>query len=264
MRTPSLLLFAALLAASAHAASPDECLSVLSSADGSVAGSFDSYTLALSWEPTFCEGKPGAPECASQRSDRFDASNLALHGLWPNKNCDPKHVYVFCGVDKDEQSRDTPPQWCGLPLPQHPPISAAALVDLTTVMPGVASCLEHHEWLKHGTCSGMGIDDYFETAAGFVRQVAGSAFGRFLTLHAGETIDASAATAAFEASFGAGSGDKLSLNCTDVRGAKALLEVRLNLKKGLHPGSELSSELSDVKDHGNCPASFLLDPIPSR
>jgi len=266
MRNPSLLLLAALLAVTARAATPDECLSVMSSPEGSVAGAFDSYTLALSWEPAFCEGKT-APECVSQRADRFDASNLALHGLWPNRNCDPKHFYGFCGVSEDLQKRDTPPQpsqWCGLPLPQDSRMSNATLVDLTTAMPGVASCLEHHEWLKHGTCSGMSIDDYFKTASSFVRQVAGSAFGHYLTLHAGETVDASALIGAFEASFGAGSGDKLSLSCTDVRGGKALLEVRLNLKKGLHPGSVLSSELTDTTDHGNCPPRFLLDPIPAR
>ena len=41
------------------------------------------YVLAVSWQPAFCEGHADKPECASQTEARFDASNLTLHGLWP-------------------------------------------------------------------------------------------------------------------------------------------------------------------------------------
>ena len=226
-----------------------------------VPGQFDSYTLALSWEPAFCEGKPGATECRNQRSDRFDASNLALHGLWPDKKNDAAHEYGYCGVDEAEQALDRAPTWCRLP---EPPLSAATRVDLTTVMPGVSSCLDHHEWSKHGSCSGMKGDDYFALAAALVQQVAGSAFGRYLTANAGKTVDASEVVAAFERSFGSGSGTKLALNCTDVHGSQALLEARLHLENPPRAASELSSMLLDAGDHGNCPSSFLLDPVPSR
>ena len=233
----------------------------LRAAAQSVVGDFDEYALALSWEPAFCEGKPAAPECQSQRPDRFDASNLALHGLWPNKDGDSAHTYGYCGVGAAEQALDRPPTWCRLP---EPAVSAATRVDLNTAMPGATSCLDRHEWSKHGTCSGMTADDYFAYASALVQQVAATGFGRYLTANAGKTVDASEVVAAFERSFGASSGTKLTLNCTDVRGTQALLEVRLHLQNPPRPASELSSMLLDKGDHGNCPSSFLLDPIPSR
>jgi ribonuclease T2 len=250
MKNPSLLPAALVLA-----------VIPLSAAAQNVAGQFDDYTLAMSWEPAFCEGKPAAPECASQPSGRFDTDHLALHGLWPNKDGDSAHSYGNCGVDQAQQDLDRAPTWCRLP---EPPLSAATRVELTAVMPGVASCLDHHEWSKHGTCSGMNADDYFSLAAAIVRQVSETSFGRYLTAHAGKTVEASAVIEAFEKDFGAGSGSKLSLNCTDVRGSKALLEVRLHLPNPPGPASELTSMPLDAGDRGNCPESFLLDPIPTR
>jgi ribonuclease T2 len=258
MKNPPFLLLAFVLAvplsAAAQPAPP-------ASAAGRVAGQFDSYTFTMSWEPAFCEGKPDATECQTQRSDRFDASNLALHGLWPDVDGDSSHSYGYCGVTPAEQGLDRAPTWCKLPEPAY---SAATRVALTTVMPGVASCLDHHEWSKHGTCSGMSDDAYFALAVALIQQVASSAFGRYLTAHAGQTVDSGEVVSAFEQDFGAGSGNKLVLNCTNVRGAQALLEVRLHLPNPLRSVSELSAMALSTGDRGNCPASFLLDPIPTR
>jgi ribonuclease T2 len=228
---------------------------------GNVAGQFDSYTFTMSWEPAFCEGKPNAQECASQSPDRFDASNLALHGLWPDKSGDSAHSYGYCGVPSSDQSLDRAPTWCRL---REPAYSDATHAALGVVMPGVNSCLDHHEWTKHGTCSGLTADQYFATAAAFVQDIAASSFGKFLTANAGKTVALSDAVAAFEADFGAGSGSKLTLNCTNVRGSSALLEARLHLPSRLRPAPELAAMLLNTGDRGNCPSSFLLDPVPGR
>jgi ribonuclease T2 len=224
-----------------------------------VAGQFDTYLFMMSWEPTFCEGKQSAMECADQRPDRFDATNFALHGLWPDKNGDTSHSYGYCGGADRSLDRDS--TWCQLPEPQ---LSAATRAALTTVMPGVASCLDHHEWAVHGSCSGLSGDDYFTAAAALVQQVAGSAFGRFLTAHAGQTVDASAALAAFATDFGPGSGDKIVFNCADVNGVPALLDASMRLPNPLRPASELAGMLLPVGKSSNCPSSFLLTPVPSR
>jgi ribonuclease T2 len=164
-------------------------------------------------------------------------------------------------VPSSDQSLDRAPTWCQL---REPAYSDATHSALGVVMPGVNSCLDHHEWTKHGTCSGLAADAYFAEAAALVQAVAATAFGHYLTAHAGQTIDSSALVAAFEKDFGAGSGSKLVMNCTSVRGASALLEVRLHLPNPVRPASELTSMLLPTGDRGNCPSSFLLDPIPGR
>lgn len=269
MKNPSVLLLSVVLLAGPMSAAGwdngapaiEQQVPVRPPSGGAVAGQFDSYTFTMSWEPTFCEGKPTAQECASQRSDRFDASNLALHGLWPDKNGDASHSYGYCGVPSSDQSLDRAPTWCQL---REPAYSDATHASLLTVMPGVSSCLDHHEWTKHGTCSGLTADQYFATAAALVQGIAASSFGRYLTAHAGQTVDSGALVAAFEKDFGAGSANKLVMNCTSVRGASALLEVRLHLPNPVRPASELASMLLSTGDRGSCPSSFLLDPIPAH
>ena len=68
------------------------------------------YVLAISWQPAFCESKPGKRECRNQTEQSFEASHLTLHGLWPQPS-----RKAYCGVDPavidiDEQSR-----WADLP-----------------------------------------------------------------------------------------------------------------------------------------------------
>jgi len=269
MKNPSVWLAAAVLLAAPMSAQSwqngapaiEQQVPVRPPSGGHVAGRFDSYTFTMSWEPTFCEGKSSAQECRTQRPDRFDATHLALHGLWPDQDGDSAHAYGYCGVSASEQALDRAPTWCSLREPAYSDATHAALL---TVMPGVDSCLDHHEWLKHGTCSALTADQYFATAAALVQQVASSSFGRFLASHAGRTVDAASAVAAFESDFGPGSGSKLVMNCTSVRGAPSLLEVRLHLPNALRPASELGSMLLATGDRGNCPSSFLLDPVPSR
>ncbi len=270
MKNPSFWLAACLLAASSASAAnwdngapPIEAQTQVrppgGGGGGYVAGQFDSYTFTMSWEPTFCEGKPSATECQTQSAGCFDATHLALHGLWPDVNGDSSHSYGYCGVSSSDQSLDRAPTWCQLP---EPPLSDATRSALATVMPGVASCLDHHEWNKHGSCTGMSDEDYFAEAAALVQTVAATSFGKFLAANAGQTINADDAFAAFETDFGAGSRNLISFRCANVRGQSALLEVHLHLANPLLPASQLKSMLISTGDAGNCPSSFLLDPIP--
>jgi len=70
----------------------------------------DSYVLALSWQPAFCERKPNRPECRSQHERRYDANNFSLHGLWPQ----PRD-YVYCNIPKDIVELDKRGRWSDLP-----------------------------------------------------------------------------------------------------------------------------------------------------
>jgi ribonuclease T2 len=224
---------------------------------GGVAGQFDSYVFSVEWTAAFCEGKSALPECASMTPDRFAAKNLALHGLWPDKNNDASHSYGYCGVDPKTQSLDRASTWCQMPAPG---ISDAVMTRLTAAMPGTASCLQNHEWYKHGSCSGFSPDEYFTRAAALAEWVASTNFGKFLTAHVGRTIAASDLLNAFETDFGAGSRNDVSLSCADAHGASLLLDVRLHLANPLRDARDLAQMLLPVAGSGNCPASFLIDP----
>jgi len=111
--------------------------------DGSehLAGDFDYYLLVLSWSPTYCADvgeERRDPQCgfAGGRPYAF-----VLHGLWPQyergwpSNCrSPDRGYV-------------------------PGPVANRMLD---IMP--SKRLVFHEYRTHGTCSGLGVDAYFDLA----------------------------------------------------------------------------------------------------
>ena len=102
-------------------------------------GQFDYYALALSWSPSYCAGSGRAeksPQCSGTRPYAF-----VLHGLWPQYE---KGYPASC------RTRTKP--WV-------PSQTISAMLD---IMP--ARGLVIHQYRKHGTCSGMEADRYFQTA----------------------------------------------------------------------------------------------------
>lgn len=97
--------------------------------------SFDYYLLTLSWAPQFC-----ASNASARTSDECNPNKhmgLVVHGLWPQYN------------------NGKWPQDCA----SSPPVASATVTHMLPIMPG--SSLIQHEWAKHGTCSGLSVDDYF-------------------------------------------------------------------------------------------------------
>lgn len=227
---------------------------------GGQAGQFQSFVFSLEWTPAFCEGKGGLPECAGLSSGDFAGRNLALHGLWPDQDGDSSHSYGYCGVDAATRGLDNASSWCRMP---DIGLSGAVMSRLSTVMSGTQSCLQNHEWYKHGSCSGLTPDAYFTRASELVEFVARSSFGKFVTGHIGQTVRADDLLAAFEADFGAGTRDRVRLSCTKAGSATVLLDARLKLANPLQPAENLPAMLLSGPGAGNCPASFLIDP-PAR
>jgi ribonuclease T2 len=226
---------------------------------GAVPMQFDYYVLALSWEPAFCETKPDRQDCRSLNADRFDGKNLALHGLWPNKIGDTQHAYGYCGVDGSVQKLDRPGDFCQLP-PVN--LSDRIMSDLATYMPGHVTCLERHEWFRHGTCSGLAADDYFATADALVVQFAAASIGSYISAHVGDYVAGEDLFAAFEKDFGPGSRGSLSLSCKRINGSDMLSEVDVYLRNPL-PAGGLAAMLvrPDGSASGHCPQKFLIDPV---
>jgi ribonuclease T2 len=97
---------------------------------GGQPGAFDFYLLNLSWSPEFCNSNPNNIECGGGKHFGF-----IVHGLWP------------------QFSHGGGPEYCG----QQP-----GLIDPTRmldIMPDPH--LIEHEWIAHGTCSGLNANDYF-------------------------------------------------------------------------------------------------------
>lgn len=110
----------------------------LTHADGEPAGEFDYYVLALSWSPNWCvrEGDArNAPECAPG-----EARGWTLHGLWPQFE---RGWPSYCRTAARDPSRRM----------------TGSMIDIMG-----SSGLAWHQWKKHGRCSGLSAEAYFEAS----------------------------------------------------------------------------------------------------
>jgi ribonuclease T2 len=212
------------------------------------------YVLALSWEPAFCEGLPHKAECKTQTATSFEASHLALHGLWPQ----PRRK-VFCNVDKALAAADDAHHWEALPEPQ---LSAATKAALDQVMPGTQSMLERHEWVKHGSCYPGGIaETYFSDAIRLMTAINASVVQSFVAANVGKTVQSADLRARFEEAFGIGAGDRVRVACKPDGNRQLISEITVGLKGEISTGATLADLIaaSSPTDAG-CP-SGIVDPV---
>jgi ribonuclease T2 len=115
-------------------------------------GNFDFYVLSLSWSPSFCEASQERDQERDQERGRDRQANRAgdpqcggrpfafvVHGLWP-------------------QYEQGFPAFCQVPAPR---IDRAIVGEMLDLMPSPR--LIFHEWDRHGTCSGLSANAFFET-----------------------------------------------------------------------------------------------------
>ena len=110
-------------------------------------GKFDYYVMSLSWSPSYCAGARDSsdPQC-SGRGGRPYA--FVLHGVWP-------------------QFEKGWPQDCATADRGFVPRPVAS--RMLDIMP--SDKLVFHEYRKHGTCSGLGVDGYFDMARSLYNKV---------------------------------------------------------------------------------------------
>ncbi len=215
-------------------------------------GEFDHYILALSWQSAFCEIKRKKPECRSQTDKHFSAYHFVLHGLWPDN-------VNYCQVPKRIIKQDQR-QWCKLPALE---LSKSVRKQLNEFMPGSLSCLQRHEWYKHGSCSGLSENDYFILANKLVKKFSDSSFSQYVAKHIGKTVKRKNLLKAFDKSFGKGSRAYLALRCKKVRGTSLLTEIQIHLKKDLSNLNKFKHLFPKKKPkiHGTCPRRFKIDEV---
>lgn len=207
------------------------------------------YLLAISWQPAFCQTHQQKPECASQTVDRYDATHLSLHGLWPQPES-----RAYCKVSNQDKTADKQSRWHLLPAVE---LTEPTLEKLTIAMPGVASHLERHEWIKHGTCYGDSAEVYYQHALALLEQLNDSSVRNFIEENVGKTVTAAAIRAQFDESFGKGTGGKVNIKCNQGM----ITELWINLTGQIGnttPLSELLKNAESVKascEHG------IIDPV---
>ena len=173
----------------------------LSPARAETPGRFDYYVLSLSWSPSYCAraGRKADPtQCRAARPFRF-----IVHGLWPQYD---RGYPDFCDARPREPKRNT----------------INAMLD---IMP--SRSLVQHQWRKHGSCSGLSPDAYFDlTRRAFEKIRIPPAFN---TLSDGGRVSPDAVEKAFRLANPGLRDAAMAVACQDGR----LSEVRLCLTKDL-------------------------------
>jgi ribonuclease T2 len=109
-----------------------------------IAGQFDYYVMSLSWSPEYCASSdnPDVTQCGERRY------SLVVHGLWPQ--------YDAGGF----------PETCNA----ERAVPTAIVDSMLDIMP--SKTLIQHEWDKHGTCSGLSVDKYFQLTRQIYNSIA--------------------------------------------------------------------------------------------
>ncbi|MFO1141839.1 MAG: hypothetical protein U1E59_05515 [Amaricoccus sp.] len=214
---------------------------------GGAAGESTENVLALNWLPAFCETRPSARECR-----RAAPSRLSVHGLWPQPE-----GQTYCGVPADLVVLDEAGRWRDLPPVELTP---ATRDRLRAAMPGTASFLDRHEWLKHGTCHGGGPEAYFTDLLWIADAVNASAVGDLFADRTGEEVDARTIRAAFDAAFGSGAGSRVEMHCVDDGPRTLISELTIGLDGTIAPGADPGRLIRAARRVPAGCAAGLIDP----
>lgn len=219
------------------------------------AGDYEHNVLALTWMPAWCRRYPEKGECRVQAA-KEKPDGFVLHGLWPSRADDPAFSYARCGVPEEVAAADRPGTWLSLP---PLPLSEALSARVSERMPGHMSGLDRHEWVKHGTCSGLGVEDYYAASLSLFEE-AESALGPALAAAAGGTAARKKVLDEFEDRFGSGA---VHLSCEGSGPEASFSEVRVFLDKDVRPGVKLKDALRDAEPPraDECPKRFLVPPL---
>jgi ribonuclease T2 len=99
-------------------------------------GDFDFYVLALTWEPSYCASALRADPVQCESGGALFGKGFVVHGLWP-------------------QYERGWPEYCA-PARRLPASVVASVADL------LAPDLAQHEWDRHGVCTALRPQAYFD------------------------------------------------------------------------------------------------------
>ncbi len=209
--------------------------------------------LAMSWQPAFCEKFSRKRECRSQNAGRYDATHFALHGLWPQPR-----GREYCGVSDRDRETDKRRRWRDLP---DVALSAGLRDRLDTVMPGVQSYLDRHEWIKHGTCYSSDMETYYRDSLGLMDAINASSVRDLFARSIGRRLDAFRIRQAFDDAFGRGVGRRVRVSCRDDGNRRLIGEITLGLEGVVGETPDIGKlALASRTLRGGCPGG-IVDPV---
>ena len=187
----------------------------------SIANKQDSYMLAITWQPGFCEHVPyngKKPECDAMNSGALQAKTLSLHGLWPNKKeCGTR--YGSCD---------------GAPFA----LTKETIDKVAPWMPNFyfERTFGAYEWNKHGKCQALPPDEYFIKAVSAVRVVNDSEVGKIVLGNVGKSFRVGDFFDRVKVRYGEQVAASITLVCTQH---KYLQEIRVSLPLDFSTAGEL-------------------------
>lgn len=212
--------------------------------------------LTLSWQPAFCELRPGKQECQDLNAGNLPhaVGQLSIHGLWPQPKGND-----YCGVSPSVQKLDKDGKWHLLPDPR---LETETRDELSAVMPGFTSFLHRHEWIKHGTCyfGEGGANEYYEDTLYLTGLVNASAVGDLFANNVGKEITGFQIRAAFDQDFGQGTGRRVLIKCKNDSGRTLINEIWISLGGQIHLTSDLGELMLAANETGMGCAGGLIDP----
>lgn len=189
---------------------------------------FDFYLLALSWSPTYCGspvGEADGSQCGGGKRFAF-----IVHGLWPQYQSGWPE---FCSTGEDSVPEET-------------------IAEMLPIMPSPQLIM--HQWRKHGSCSGLTVEEYFSLTRALLARVRIPA--RYLSPTAPIVTSPRAVISDFVKSNRGLDPSMISLRCTFRRRQTRLSEVRLCFA----PDGSFVSCGSNVQQTCKAP-SLILPPV---
>jgi len=194
----------------------------------------DMYVLAYSWQPEFCYGKTTYTGCNPPQD--YWTKSFTLHGLWP------------------QYSEGGYPQSCTTEaFDANVPIKVG-WSDMTKYWPNAQyaetdpnyDTFWDHEWTKHGTCSGLSQQNYFQDSINLIKSFGSPSI---LSASVGKNISAS------DLRNSLGGASKASLQC-DSGVYLSGVYTCWTTSSGV-PGSQVVCP-NDVQKEDTCSASSLV------
>ncbi|MBF9002554.1 ribonuclease T2 family protein [Vibrio nitrifigilis] len=213
-----------------------------------LANNYDSYVLAMSWQPGFCEHvsyQGVKQECDHLNQGDITINHLTIHGLWPNKQA--------CGIHYGNCS-DSPLN-----------LKTDTVKAIAPWMPNFyySTSFGTHEWNKHGSCQSLDDDDYFLLAKQLVEKFDASHLGDYLRTHLGQNVQTKQMRTELDATLGRRVVSRMRLSCSKQGAQRYLTEIRVQLPKVLNTRGSLDDLVQGATQAtrfaGNCGNRFYIE-----